>query len=48
MRKIPKEDKAGIYITVIVHLGVLIFLMLLGLDYSFKHENTFVLDFSKM
>lgn len=48
MGRIAKEDKAGIYITVIVHLGVLIILLLAGLDYSFKHENTFVLDFSKM
>ena len=48
MSRIPKEDKAGIYITVIAHLGVLIVLLLLGLDYSFKQENSFVLDFSKM
>lgn len=48
MGRISKEDKAGIYISAIVHLGLLIFLLLMGLDYSIKHENSFVLDFSKM
>ena len=47
MRRLSAEDKAGIYTTVIVHLAVVIVLLLAGLDYSLKQENSFVLDFSK-
>ena len=46
MRRLSSEDKAGIYTTVIVHLAVVIVLLLAGLDYSLKKENSFVLDFS--
>ena len=48
MRRLSDEDKAGIYTTVIVHLAVVIVLLLAGLDYSLKQENSFVLDFSKL
>ena len=48
MRKLAKEDKAGLYITVIVHLAVLIVLLAVGLDFSLQKENSFVLDFSKL
>lgn len=47
MRRLSSEDKAGIYTTVIVHLAVVIVLLLAGLDYSLRQENSFVLDFSK-
>lgn len=47
MIRIPKEDRAGLYFTVIVHLAVLIVLLLCGLGASLKPENSFVLDFSK-
>ena len=47
MKKISQEEKAGIYVTVIVHLAVLIVLLIAGLDFSLKSENSFVLDFSK-
>ena len=47
MRRLSSEDKAGIYTTVIIHLAVVIVLLLAGLDYSLKQENSFVLDFSK-
>ena len=46
MRRLSSEDKAGIYTTVIIHLAVGMVLLLAGLDYSIKKENTFVLDFS--
>ena len=46
MRRLSSEDKAGIYTTVIIHLAVVIVLLLAGLDYSIKKENSFVLDFS--
>ena len=48
MRRLSSEDKAGIYTTVIVHLAVVIVLLLAGLDYSVRQENSFVLDFSKL
>lgn len=47
MKRLPKEDRAGLYVTVIVHLAVVIVLLVAGLDYSLKRENSFVLDFSK-
>ena len=43
-----KEDKAGIYITVIIHLAVLIILLATSLGFSLQSENSFVLDFSKL
>ena len=48
MRRLSSEQKAGIYTTVIIHLAVVIVLLLAGLDYSLKQENSFVLDFSKL
>ena len=48
MRRLSQEDKAGIYTTVIVHLAVVIVLLLAGLDWSIRQENSFVLDFSKL
>lgn len=47
MRKLSQEDKAGLYLTVIVHLAVVIVLLIAGLGYSIKKENSFVLDFTK-
>ncbi len=47
MRKFSQEDKAGLYLTVIVHLAVVIVLLIAGLGYSVKKENSFVLDFTK-
>lgn len=48
MRPLPKEDKAGLYVTVIVHLVVLIVLLIAGLGSTIKKESSFVLDFSKV
>ena len=48
MRRLSQEEKAGIYTTVIVHLAVVIVLLLAGLDWSIRKENTFVLDFSAL
>ncbi len=42
-----KDDRAGLYLTVIVHLSVLIVLLISQIGYSLKNENSFVLDFSK-
>ncbi|MBO4742433.1 MAG: energy transducer TonB [Bacteroidales bacterium] len=43
-----KEDRAGIYTTVIIHLAVLILLLATSLGFSLQKENSFVLDFSKL
>lgn len=48
MKKFDKDEKAGLYTTVIVHLAVLIALLVAGLDFTLKKENTFVLDFSEI
>ena len=41
------ENKAGLYITVIFHLTVIIFLLLYNIDSTIRKEESFVLDFSK-
>lgn len=47
MRKISNEDRAGLYLTVIIHLAVVIVLLASSLGYSLSKENSFVLDYSK-
>ena len=47
MRRFSEDEKAGIYLTVILHLAVIIVMLLAGLGYSLKKENSFVLDFTK-
>lgn len=47
-KHISTEDKAGLYLTVIIHLAVIIVLLVAGLDISLKKEESFVLDFSKL
>ena len=47
MKRLPKEDRAGLYITIIVHLVVLIILLATQLGVQLSRENTFVLDFTK-
>ncbi len=46
MKRIPDEDRAGLYLTAIVHLAVLIVLLASGLGYSLSRETAFVLDYS--
>jgi hypothetical protein len=41
------EDRAGLYITVIFHLVVIIVLLACQIGAALKKENTFVLDFTK-
>ena len=41
------DDKAGLYITIIFHLMVVIVLLVCQISSALKRENTFVLDFSK-
>ena len=47
MKRLPKEDRAGLYITVIVHLTVIVILLAGQLGYAIQSENSFVLDFTK-
>ena len=42
-----KDDRAGLYITVIFHLTVIIVLLLYQIDSTIRKEESFVLDFSK-
>lgn len=41
------EDKAGLYITIIFHLMVIIVLLVYQIDSTLRREESFVLDFSK-
>ena len=45
--KLTPDQKAGLYITAIVHLAVIIILLLCQIGYSVQRENSFVLDFTK-
>ena len=45
--KLSSEDKAGLYITVIVHLTVIIVLLLAQIGTLLQRENSFVLDFTR-
>lgn len=47
VKRMKSEDKAGLYITVIFHLTVIIVLLVYGIDSTIKREESFVLDFSK-
>lgn len=47
MKKLTPDQKAGLYITAIIHLAVIIVLLIGGIRYQLKSENTFVLDFTK-
>ena len=42
-----KDNRAGLYLTVIFHLTVIIVLLLYSIDTTLKREESFVLDFSK-
>ena len=45
--KLTPDQQAGLYITAIIHLAVIIVLLLCSIGYSVQRENTFVLDFTK-
>lgn len=47
MKKLDDGDRAGLYITVIFHLTVIIVLLASQLGYSIQREDSFVLDFTK-
>ena len=41
-----REDKAGLYITIIFHLVVVIILLIAQIGFSLQRENSFVIDLS--
>lgn len=45
--KIHSEDKAGLYLTIIIHLLVIIILLLWQIGKEVAAENAFVMDFTK-
>ena len=45
--KLTPDQKAGIYITVSIHLAVIIVLLLVRIGMEVQKENSFVLDFTK-
>jgi hypothetical protein len=45
--KLTPDQQAGLYITAIIHLAVIIILLVCQIGYSVQRENTFVLDFTK-
>ncbi|MGM9747552.1 MAG: hypothetical protein ACI3ZN_02015, partial [Candidatus Cryptobacteroides sp.] len=47
IKRLKPEDKAGIYITVIFHLTVIIVLLAVQFTAMVRGENSFLLDFSK-
>ena len=47
LKRMKSEDKAGLYITVIFHLTVIIVLLVYDIDSTIKREESFVLDCSK-
>lgn len=44
---LTRDDKAGLYLTVIFHLVILIILLIAQIGFSLQKENSFVIDFSK-
>lgn len=45
--KLSPDRKAGLYITVSVHLAVIIVLLVVRIGYEVQRENSFVLDFTQ-
>ena len=47
MKRLTPDQKAGIYITVSVHLAVIIVLLLIRIGQEIQRENSFLLDFTQ-
>ena len=47
MKRLHSENRAGLYITVIFHLAVIIVLLAVQIGRELRSENSFVLDFSR-
>lgn len=44
--KVDNEDKAGLYLTIIVHLVIIIVLLAYSIHYQVRQETSFILDFT--
>ena len=44
--KLTPDQRAGLYITAIIHVAVIIVLLLVRIGYEIQRENSFVLDFT--
>ena len=44
---LTRDDKAGLYLTVIFHLVILIVLLIAQIGFSLQKEHSFVIDFTK-
>lgn len=44
---LPKEERAGLYVTLIVHLSILIILLIVQIGATRTKETSFVLDFTR-
>ncbi len=47
MRRISSEDRAGLYVTVIFHLAVIIVLLAVQIGSQLKGDTSFLMDFSR-
>lgn len=47
MKRLTPDQKAGLYITVSVHLAVIIVLLLIRIGQEVQRENSFLLDFTQ-
>jgi len=47
LARLPKEDRVGLYVTVIVHLTVIIIFLTYQIGRQIGKESSFVLDFTK-
>ena len=47
MPRLSGEDKAGLYITVIIHLTVIVVLLLSSVSAQIRRGESFVIDFSR-
>ena len=45
--RLSPDRKAGLYITAIIHLAVIVVLLAIRVGYNVQRENSFVLDFTK-
>ena len=46
-KRLHNEDKAGLYLTLILHLAIVIVLLLLQITRELTAENSFVMDFTR-
>lgn len=48
MKRLDNTDRAGLYLTIIFHLAIIIILLTAQIGYSLAKKESFVIDFSKL